>query len=135
MSQQFSGSVNSQTQSSGHSNAVFLLAGGLIGAAVGLLFAPKAGSELRTQVADVTKRGYDGALDLTSRVKDQAADLYSSVIEKGGGFLDGAKGSLSGSTGRSNEASQDLGQGSADVLSLPQDNGADSSSNKGTDIV
>ena len=64
---------------------VYLVAGGLIGAAAALLLAPKSGSELRSDIADVTRRGYDGALDLSSTVKEKAGSLYGTVREKGTG--------------------------------------------------
>ena len=37
----------------------YLLIGGGIGAILALLFAPKAGSELRGDIADVTRKGID----------------------------------------------------------------------------
>ncbi len=83
--------INSSKYSSGSSaqsgggNIVYLVAGGLIGAAAALLLAPKSGSELRSDIADVTRRGYDGALDLTSTVKEHAGTIYQTAREKGTG--------------------------------------------------
>jgi gas vesicle protein len=54
----------------------FLLIGAGIGAAVALLFAPKSGRELRSDIADVTKRGLDAAGEGARRVGDRANELY-----------------------------------------------------------
>ena len=61
---------------------LYLLAGAGIGAATALLFAPKAGVDLRSDIADITRKGYDETLDLAQQLKDQSADLYQSIKEK-----------------------------------------------------
>jgi gas vesicle protein len=68
-------------------NLMYLVAGGLIGAAAALLLAPKSGSELRGDVADAARRGYDGALDLGNKVKEQTSGLYGTLREKGGSLM------------------------------------------------
>ena len=50
---------------------MFLLTGGVMGAVLGLLFAPKSGSSLRQDIGDLTRKGYDGAADLVRDVKDR----------------------------------------------------------------
>ena len=73
----------------GSSNGLlYLLIGGGIGVAVALLFAPKAGTELRGDISDVTRRGYDQTADLARRAKDQTVDLYNTVRAKTGDVLD-----------------------------------------------
>jgi gas vesicle protein len=62
-------------------NLSYLLIGGGIGAAVALLFAPKAGDALRGDIADVTRRGYEG-------LKDQSTTVAQTVKEKAGAVLD-----------------------------------------------
>jgi gas vesicle protein len=54
----------------------FLLIGAGIGAAVALLFAPKSGRELRGELADATKRGFEAAGEGARRVGDRASELY-----------------------------------------------------------
>ena len=145
-SQQESGSYSGMESGmgGGSGNIMYLIAGGLIGAATALLFAPKAGVALRGDIADVTRKGYDGALDLTSRVKDQTGNLVQSIREKGTGLVDAASQKFSstgteagssadqsfGSTGSSGGSSLEQGAGSADdVLSL--DEGDESRGNSG----
>jgi gas vesicle protein len=62
----------------------FLLIGVGVGAAVGLLLAPKAGRQLRKDL----RRGYDDALDTVSDWKDEARDRFKDVVEKGADFAD-----------------------------------------------
>jgi gas vesicle protein len=55
-----------------------------VGAAVGLLLAPKTGRQLRKDL----RRGYDDALDTVSDWKDEARDRFKDVVEKGSDFAD-----------------------------------------------
>jgi gas vesicle protein len=66
----------------GHGFVVGLLCGAAVGAAAGLLFAPKRGAALRKDLAksanDVTRRAkelYDGAADVVSDLTDRATDM------------------------------------------------------------
>lgn len=72
------------------SNLSYLLIGGGIGAAVALLFAPKAGSEFRNDLSDYAQRGYGGALDLSHKVIDQSRDLYGDLKQKADDLTGGA---------------------------------------------
>lgn len=72
-------------ESSGGGTAIaFLLIGLGVGAAVGLLLAPKTGRQLRKDL----RRGYDDALDTVSDWKDEARDRFKDVVEKGSDFAD-----------------------------------------------
>ena len=72
-------------ESSGTGTAIaFLLIGLGVGAAVGLLLAPKTGRQLRKDL----RRGYDDALDTVSDWKDEARDRFKDVVEKGTDFAD-----------------------------------------------
>jgi gas vesicle protein len=72
-------------ESSGGGTAIaFLLIGLGLGAAVGLLLAPKTGRQLRKDL----RRGYDDALDTVSDWKDEARDRFKDVVEKGSDFAD-----------------------------------------------
>jgi gas vesicle protein len=56
-----------------------LLCGAALGAAIGLLFAPKPGSELRNQLADTTERFRRKA----GEAYNQASDTVEDLVEKG----------------------------------------------------
>lgn len=71
------------TQSSDFSNKfLYFAAGGAIGAGLTLLFAPKSGAELRQDIADVTKKGYDETLEYAHSLKDQSVSIYNTLKEK-----------------------------------------------------
>lgn len=63
-------------------NLAFLLIGGGIGATLALLFAPKAGSELRNDISEITLRGFEETRDLARQLKTQTGDLYSALKDK-----------------------------------------------------
>lgn len=75
---------SAQLRTSGNTrNVVFyFLAGGGIGAALALLFAPKSGAELRTDISDVTRKGYDETVHLAHQVKEQSAEVYQALKDK-----------------------------------------------------
>ena len=81
---------NTTRNGNGLSGLTYLLIGGGIGAALALLFAPKSGTELRHDIADVTKKGYDGTLDMARRVKDESSSIYNSVLDRSKDVLDTA---------------------------------------------
>ena len=62
----------------------FLLIGLGIGAALGLLLAPKPGRQLRKDL----RRSYDDALETASEWTDEAKDRFEEVVEKGSGLAD-----------------------------------------------
>ncbi|HKC01210.1 MAG TPA: YtxH domain-containing protein [Terriglobales bacterium] len=57
----------------------FLMIGLGIGAALGLLLAPKPGRQLRKDL----RRSYDDALETASDWTDEAKDRFEEVVEKG----------------------------------------------------
>jgi len=61
--------------------AYFLIGGG-IGAVVALLFAPKAGTELRGELADVTKRGLDATKEKATELRAQSSEALGTLREK-----------------------------------------------------
>lgn len=83
-----------------HSNAGFrdgftyFLIGSGIGAVVALLFAPKSGSELRGEIAEVSRKGYDATKEKAIGLKDQSAEVLQSVREKADKVYDFAAGKL-----------------------------------------
>ena len=62
----------------------FLLIGLGVGAALGLLLAPKTGRQLRKDL----RRSYDDALDTVSDWTDEAKDRFEEAVEKGSDFAD-----------------------------------------------
>lgn len=60
----------------------FLLVGGGIGALLALLFAPKSGSELRGDIAEVTRKGYDATLDKGNYLRTRSSDTLQSAKKK-----------------------------------------------------
>lgn len=62
----------------------FLLIGLGIGAAVGLLLAPKAGRQLRKDL----RRSYGDALETASDWRDEVKDRFEEVVKKSSDFAD-----------------------------------------------
>jgi gas vesicle protein len=62
----------------------FLMIGLGVGAALGLLFAPKAGKQIRKDL----RRSYDEALDTISDWTDEAKDRFDEAIERGADFTE-----------------------------------------------
>jgi gas vesicle protein len=65
----------------------FLLIGLGVGAALGLLLAPKTGRQLRKDL----RRSYDDALETASDWAEEAKDRLDDVVEKSGDFADGVR--------------------------------------------
>lgn len=55
---------------------IFLLVGAGLGATLALLFAPKPGRELRSDIADYTQRGLDAANQGARQLGSRAGELY-----------------------------------------------------------
>jgi gas vesicle protein len=62
----------------------FLLIGLGVGAALGLLLAPKTGRQLRKDL----RRSYDDALETVSDWTDEAKGRFEEAVEKGADFAD-----------------------------------------------
>ena len=78
-----------------------LLAGGIIGAGIALLYAPQSGAKTRKDIARYTKRarrkGEEAVEDFTDQVTDMAeavGDRASEILEKGKDLAYGAKKSV-----------------------------------------
>jgi len=66
----------------GGDRLVYFLIGAGIGAITALLFAPKAGSELRSEIADATRKGLDYARDTGREFGDKANEYYHTGIDR-----------------------------------------------------
>jgi gas vesicle protein len=88
----------------------YLLIGGGIGAILALLFAPKSGQELRSDIADATRKGVDRSREAAQQLGDRAgeyyeatrgraAELYSQAAEKVSEVAQGARDAASRQTG------------------------------------
>jgi len=84
---------------------VFFLIGAGIGAVTALLFAPKAGSELRSEIADATKKSLDYARDTGRDVGERAQEYYHTGVERAADL-----------TARGREAVGDLTQRGKDLV-------------------
>jgi gas vesicle protein len=71
-----------EENSSATDKLTFLLIGAGIGATLALLFAPKKGSELRSDIADYTKKGIDAANEGARQIGSRAGDLYETGRER-----------------------------------------------------
>lgn len=71
----------------------YLLIGGGIGAVIALLFAPKPGVELRGDIADATRRGFDKTKEAAaqSQVVKKAGEYYEVAKDKAGDYYEVAK--------------------------------------------
>ena len=77
--------------SSAAEKLVFLLIGAGIGATVALLFAPKAGRELRDDIADYTRRGLDAAGEGARTIGTRASEVYQTGRAKVSEVYDAAR--------------------------------------------
>ena len=69
----------------------YLLIGGGIGAILALLFAPKAGEELRSEIADATRKGMNKTEVFASQLSETAQTVYADTKTKAGEIYDSAK--------------------------------------------
>ena len=134
-------SVSVARQGSKGANLGYLLIGGGIGATLALLFAPKAGSEFRTDISTAAQKGYDSSLDMAQKLMDQSKDLYSTLKDKADQVTNGAASKLEGqvmdkvgSMGLSgtNTGGSDLPNGGGELLEGLSDGGRDKGSAQGT---
>lgn len=84
---------------------IYFLIGAGIGAVTAMLFAPKAGSELRSDIADATRKSLDYARDTGRDFGERAQEYYQTGVER-----------ASDLTSRSREAVTDLTQRGKDLV-------------------
>ena len=99
-----------EREDGGGSFLMGLLAGTVLGAGLGMLFAPKAGSELRSQLSEQTGKLRTTANDAYS----QASEKVSQMVDRGREAYERARGSnatFGGSTPGTGTSSQSTGLG------------------------
>jgi gas vesicle protein len=74
---------------------VYFLIGAGIGAITALLFAPKSGEELRSDIADATKKGIDYARDTSRDLGDRANEYYQQRVDQVADFSSRGKEAVS----------------------------------------
>src|SRR3954451_7860695 len=80
-----------EREDGGSSFLMGLLAGTVLGAGLGMLFAPKAGSELRTQLNEQAGKLRSTANETLNQVKSTAGDTYSQASDKVSQIVDKGK--------------------------------------------
>lgn len=94
----------------------YLLVGGGIGALVALLFAPKAGQELRGDIADVTRKGYDKTLETAQQFKEQSGTYYQQIKGQAGDAYNAAAERLKGSSQQTVNDAEKAGNKALDAV-------------------
>ena len=72
----------------------YFLVGAGLGATVALLFAPKAGRELRGDIVNTTYKGIDYADEGAKEIGHRVANVYKAGVEKVTDFIEESKGAL-----------------------------------------
>jgi gas vesicle protein len=90
--------------------------GGIAGAVLALLFAPKSGHELRGDIADVTRKGIDRTRETATQIGSRAGEYYDSTKERATELYSAAADKASGLAGAARDvASRQRGQLSAAI--------------------
>jgi gas vesicle protein len=69
----------------------YFLVGAGIGAVLALLFAPKSGEELRSDIADATRKGIDKSKEAAQQLGTKAGEYYEAGVHKAGELYDTAR--------------------------------------------
>src|ERR1044072_6223795 len=69
----------------------YFLVGAGIGAVLALLFAPKSGEELRSDIADATRKGIDRSKEAAQQIGAKAGEYYDTTRQKPGELYDTAR--------------------------------------------
>ena len=95
---------------------IYLLIGAGMGAIAALLFAPKAGSELRAEIADASRRTADQARDQARQVGERASEYYQNSSEYAADMAARSKETLTDLGERSKETLNDITERSKEVI-------------------
>ena len=69
----------------------YFLVGAGIGAVLALLFAPKSGEELRSDIADATRKGIDKSKEAAQQLGSKAGELYDTARETAGEYYEATR--------------------------------------------
>jgi gas vesicle protein len=100
----------------GGDKLVYFLIGAGIGAVTALLFAPKAGSELRAEIADATRRGIDQARETGREMGTRANEYYHTGVDRAAELAAKSKETVNELATRGKEAVEDLTSRSKEVI-------------------
>jgi len=107
-----------EREDGGGSFLMGLLAGTVLGAGLGMLFAPKAGSELRNQLGEQAGRlrtqatdGYQQATDKVSQIVDRGREAYDRAKSTVGGSMGSNTGPTTTATGSQTGSMSGAGTG------------------------
>jgi gas vesicle protein len=73
-----------ERESDAGARLTYFVVGATVGAVVALLFAPKAGRELREDLADATRKGVDRARETGTQLGAKAGEYYDAASERAG---------------------------------------------------
>jgi len=104
------------SENNGGDKLVYFLIGAGIGAVTALLFAPKAGSELRAEIADATRKGLDQARDTGREFGERAGEYYQTGVERASDLANRSREAVSDLTNRSRDSVSDLTERGRDLL-------------------
>jgi len=90
-----------EREDGGGSFLMGLLAGTVLGAGLGMLFAPKAGAELRNQLGEQAGRLQKTATDGYQQASEKVTEKVSQMVDRGREAYDRARSNVAGSTGTS----------------------------------
>ncbi len=76
----------------------FIGVGAAVGAILALLFAPKSGVELRSDIVDVSRKGLDATVDKATNLRDASTRAVDAIKEKAATIYDFATEKLNGGT-------------------------------------
>jgi len=106
-----------EREDGGGSFLMGLLAGTVLGAGLGMLFAPKPGSELRSQLGEQAGKlkttaadSYNQASEKVSQIVDRGREAYERARSTAGGGMTGGATGTTGSTGTTGTSSSTPGQ-------------------------
>lgn len=100
----------------GGDKLIYFLIGAGIGAVTALLFAPKAGSELRADIADATKKGLDQARDTSRELSERANEYYQTGVERASDLAARGKEAVSELSARGKDSVSELTERGKELL-------------------
>jgi len=98
-----------EREEGGGSFLMGLLAGTVLGAGLGMLFAPKAGSELRTQLGSQIADQSGRIREAADQGYQQASEKVSQMVDRGREAYDRARGSVNSMSAAGTSGSTDSG--------------------------